>query len=377
MRKYLIGFLFFILFLPFNVLAETTGNSKVGYDLNQYECTSKYQDRNISTSTDAYFSHCIIATCEKNGYSYSYSYKYYSKDKAVCLNGNSNPYVVTTKNGCDEYKNLTCNRNSIKYCSLINYYDCSRKSDGTSFTTTTTTITKKTTKRTTRRTTKTSTTTTTTTIEKSNTNLKSLVLSSGNLVFSTEQYVYDITIKSDVKNIEVEAIPEDSNSTVNVEGNTNLVDGSVIVINVSGKDGSITQYKVNVNIEKELSSNTKLKSLIINGYDFDFDANKKDYTLTINEDIKSLDIEYEVEDSKSLVNIINNDNLTDNSKITVSVTAEDGSEDYYYINILVKKDSNFLPILFIIILILAILAGGYYLYKRFIADKAGDKYEYE
>ena len=38
---------------------------------------------------------------------------------------------------------------------------------------------------------------------------------------------------------------------------------------------------------------------------------------------------------------------------------------------------DIIKILFIIILILAILAGAYYLYKKFVGSKTGDKYEYE
>ena len=59
--------------------------------------------------------------------------------------------------------------------------------------------------------------------------------------------------------------------------------------------------------------------------------------------------------------------------------AEDGTVKYYYINILVKAKSNALGIIFIIIIIiiLVILAGAYYLYKKLVLSKSGDKYEYE
>ena len=51
--------------------------------------------------------------------------------------------------------------------------------------------------------------------------------------------------------------------------------------------------------------------------------------------------------------------------------------EYYYINIKVEEKSNSLGIIFIIILVLAIIAGAYYLYKKLVLSKSGDKYEYE
>ena len=65
------------------------------------------------------------------------------------------------------------------------------------------------------------------------------------------------------------------------------------------------------------------------------------------------------------------------SKIKISVTAEDGTENLYIINITLKQKSNAITIIFVIILILALIAGGYYIYKKFIQSKMGDKYEYE
>lgn len=99
--------------------------------------------------------------------------------------------------------------------------------------------------------------------------------------------------------------------------------------------------------------------------------------MTIPEGVNQLKIDYEAEDSASIVMISGNENLISGSKISISVTAPDGSVGYYTLNINVKKKSNFLKILFIMIIIMALIAGGFYVYKKFIASKQEEKYEYE
>ena len=369
----LLGFI-----MPIKINAATL-NTSVGYGLNQNECTRNienggYQDRNISTSKEAYFSHCIQATC--TGYKYNFKLKL-ENERVNCLNGNSDPYYLIYKNGCSYYENKTCNNNSIEYCSVVLKYDCTRKRDGSSFATTTKTTTTKTTKKTTKKTTTTTTSTTTTEIIKKDTRLKSLTLSNGSLIFNSDIYNYDLIINEDINNINVTAIPIDETSTVTVNNNTNLENGSIITILVKGTDGNSSEYKINIKKNIILSNNTKLSSLTIENYDLNFDTNIKEYYLELQTEINELKINYQTEDEKSEVTVTNNNNLVNGSKITIAVKAEDGTVSNYYINIIKKEKSNTLGILFIIILILAILAGAYYLYIKFIANKGGDKYEYE
>jgi len=349
-----------------------TSNTGVGTDISLNQCTSNYQDRSISTNGEAYFSHCMVSSCESN----TYNTQYYSSNSVSCSNGNRTPYFKIHKNGCSKYQGLVCNQGDKKYCSLVMYYDCSRITNGDKFVTTTT---KTTTKNDTYRPPVTS-TTTTTTVAPVNTNLKSLTLSNGSINFSPDVLSYNLNLDSNITSISVYPIPEDSNSRASVTGNTNIVNGSVITITVTGSDGSIKEYKINVTKESAniISDNTKLKSLKVEGYSIQFNPNKKSYNLTINSGVTQLNIDYEPEDSSSIVLISDNNNLKNGSEITISVTAESGDVDYYKLIITVKEKSNFISILFIIIIILALVAGGFYIYKKFVATKSdGGKYEYE
>ena len=375
MRKKLL-FIICLLMLPFNVFA-TNENSKVGYDMDKYICTKNtnsggYQDWNVSTNGLAYFSHCIKATCKNNQ---TYQLDYYTDEVVNCLNGNTNPYYELYKSGCTNYQNNNCNSGDIKYCSLIMKYDCSRKKDGSSFTTTTTT--KKTTSKKTTTASTTTTNTTTTTQIIINTKLKSLTLSKGSIPFNSDVYEYNLKLDKEDTSLNITAIPIDEKNTVKIDNNTDLVDGSIITITVTGSDNSNSIYTIKISKDIVLSNNAKLKSLNITNYSIPFDKDINEYSIELAKETNSLDINYETEDSNANVLIENNNNLVNGSKINIQVTAEDGTINNYYINIIIKEKSNFLGVLFIIILIIALLAGAYYLYIKLIANKGGDKYEYE
>ena len=318
----------FVTVFPTNVIAANEyTDAKYGGTVS--DCTNEYQDKNISTSNIAYYSYCMKAVCQNSYGSYKYGIDYYYSTSELkrynmivsCNNGNKNPYVTLHKNGCTNY--TSCNTlGDTKYCSTIWKYDCTKNSDGTIYGTK-----KTTTKRTTKKIIQTKKTTQSTTEAPVISNkLKSLSLSKGSILFNSETYEYSITLNNEDSFVEVYAIAEDNNATVEVKNNDNLVDGSVIEIIVNAPNNSSSIYKINVSKQMVLS---------------------------------------------------NNANLTNGSKITVTVEAEDGTVKYYYINILVKAKSNVFGIIFIIIIILAILAGAYYLYKKFVLSKSGDKYEYE
>lgn len=372
MKKKILLFLISMMFMP---LVTFASNVYSGKSVN--ECTRDFQSQSISINNDIEFSHCMEYNC-KSG-----STKYYTSNRVTCNNGNSDPYHEIRASGIN---NLSCtssekSKGEIKYYSIIMYYDCNRKSNGNSFTTTTKTTTKRTTSRvtTTRPPTSNQTTTTTEAPRVVNTKLSSITLSDGEIDFKEDVLEYSVNVDVNIDFIDVKVVPVDANNKVEITGNTNVVNGSIIVIKVIGSDNSSTEYKINVIKEEKtvLSSNSKLKSLKVDEYDLNFNSKVNNYTLYIDEGVNELNIDYEAEDSKSTVLISGNSDLTEGSRVTVKVIAEDGTETDYSIDIKIKKKSNLLKILFIIILILSIIAGGYYIYKKVMNGRSGDKYEYE
>lgn len=86
----------------------------------------------------------------------------------------------------------------------------------------------------------------------------------------------------------------------------------------------------------ELSDNNNLKSLSVSGYELTpkFSADEKEYSLTITDDIDELDITAKAEDENAKVKIEGNENLLiGENTIKIIVTAEDGTERTYTLNV--------------------------------------------
>ena len=201
----------------------------------------------------------------------------------------------------------------------------------------------------------------------SNNYLNKLIPSFGSIVFDKAKCEYFITVPYETENINFELMVEDKKASANIEGNNNLEVGeNIITITVTAEDGNKREYKIIVTRKDEniiLSSNSKLKKLMVKGYNLEFDSDKYEYNLKIhNEDF--LDITYITQDEKSDVTIVGNNNLKDKSVITVTVVAEDGSTTSYTINIKKTVSMNIiLLIIFIVIIIIAILTV-YLIYQR-------------
>ena len=107
---------------------------------------------------------------------------------------------------------------------------------------------------------------------------------------------------------------------------------------------SIATKKAETNKEEEVtnkdkSENNYLKELDVEGYIFNFYKRTNDYELKIPKGVNELKIKASLEDEKSLLEIKGaNDIKSNNNKIEVIVTAENGKKNIYTINI--KYEDN-------------------------------------
>lgn len=76
--------------------------------------------------------------------------------------------------------------------------------------------------------------------------LKSLVLTGYNIGFNSTVTSYELTVKYNVSNIEVKATPNDENAKFVITGNSDIVNGSVIKVDVQAEDGTLMSYKINI-----------------------------------------------------------------------------------------------------------------------------------
>ena len=95
----------------------------------------------------------------------------------------------------------------------------------------------------------------------------------------------------------------------------------------------------NVTIPK--STNAKLSSLVIEGYEMSFSKDVDNYEIVINNDVNMVNIIANSEDAKSKVEVYGNDNLKENDyKVLVKVTSESGSTKTYTIKFKIDDNSE-------------------------------------
>ena len=118
-----------------------------------------------------------------------------------------------------------------------------------------------------------------------------------------------------------------------------------------------------------LSSNNYIRSLEIKNQKIDFDKEVLEYSITVGNKVKSLDMTIVLDDENASYEVIGNDNFkTGKNVVTIKVTAEDGSVRNYIINVTKKgeapikeKDNNNISKYVIIGLIVLIIGGLVYI----------------
>lgn len=395
------------LLFPITVFA-TNQNTEVGTNMSWDQCIAN-TDTAFSSNGHGYYSQCKKISCLTGTYTQEYLF---SSKLVTCTNGNKDMYTRLIRTGCGGYQGSCSPTVDVKYCSYVMYFDCTLTSNGSTYigkttitpTVTTTTTTRRTTTTrkttttrrhtTTRRATTTTprkttkpagtttnpTTSTTIAVKSNNAYLQSLKLTPGEIQFNKETLEYTISVDKDVKDITVEAIPESATATVKIKNNEKISSKKPIYVIVTAEDG-ITKLEYKINLEltdngPKLSSNSKLSSLTIKGYNLNFKPEVKEYKIKIDKDVNALDIEATPEDAKAKYEITGNEQLKNKSKITIKVTAEDETTTDYIITI--KKGGSNIIVIILIIIVLGI-AGvvGFKLIRNLIPAKEDENYDYE
>ena len=130
----------------------------------------------------------------------------------------------------------------------------------------------------------------------------------------------------------------------NVEKETNTKENTKVETKTNTKTSTKNETVKKETKKEEIkkSNNANLSSLSANGFsitpEFNKDINK--YYLSVNQEIDSIDIIYETEDSKAKVEISENENLDFGiTPIRICVIAEDGTEKEYTIEVN-KQDTS-------------------------------------
>ena len=364
----------------------TVFGANLKFGSNYFDCTN-FQTKGIISSGSGSVNYCIKAKCEKGQWQ---TQRLFVRGNTVsCSNGNENYYQYVISSGCNDYQG-TCSNNTETYCGITYAYDCNKVIDGSIYIpkkpTTSSRRTSTTKKRKTTRPniTKTTTTTTTTTIpvKDSNAFLKNLTIKGYNINFYKEQLTYEIVIDKSVNKVDVEYETESDKAVANVRNNDPISIINPIIITVTAEDGSIKDYTINLTY-KALSNNINVKNLTIENYDIDFDNNKQNYDVVVNQDTKSLNFNIELEDENAKYEIQDNNDLVNGSVIKIRVIAENLTETTYNFNIiketttLPKKKNNFFTILLIFLILGIIGVVVFKFIRNILPAKADEKYDYE
>lgn len=192
--------------------------------------------------------------------------------------------------------------------------------------------------------------------------LESLELSEGNLAFDSKTFEYTVYVNYEVTQVIATAKPKNKADIVTIVGGDNLVVDveSQIIVNVEDTTHNFSRnYTINV-IRKEennnVSNNSEVSDIKIEKHNIKFEQSQERYNVTLNKNESKLNITVTPEDSLSTVTIKGNEDLKLGSEIEIVVTAEDGSETKYYIEIDgVKEGTNIFLILILIILIIVVI----------------------
>lgn len=179
----------------------------------------------------------------------------------------------------------------------------------------------------------------------SNNNLSSLSVNVGKISFNKNTTSYSISVDSDITSANITATAEDSGAKVSGTGNKTLNYGSnKINIVVTAPSGAQKTYTVNITRKDNRSSNNNLSSLKVNDGDLSpkFSKNTTSYSISVPYSVSNLTVNAKAEDSKATVQVSGNKKLVAEStnKVTVTVTAENGSKKTYTINVTRGKDPN-------------------------------------
>ena len=164
--------------------------------------------------------------------------------------------------------------------------------------------------------------------------LSSLKIEGYEIKFDKNVDLYTIKVKNDVKRVDIEAVAEDKTAKVDISDNAKALEEgeNKILINLVNSENKKGQYIIVVDREKTLDDNAYLADIKIDGHLLTFDRDTTEYNLEIGNET-ALNIVPVTESKKAEATVKGNEDLTDGSKITITVKAEDGTKRDYVINI--------------------------------------------
>ena len=200
--------------------------------------------------------------------------------------------------------------------------------------------------------------------------LTSMTLSSGKINFDQNTFNYKTRVLYEVTKLNIMATPLEEGAKVTATGATDLKVGeNTVLVTVTTKNNEKNTYTILVNRLKQgesIGDNPNIKNITISGYDLNFDYDKTDYKLLINDE-NELNITVEMEDELATYQIVGNHDLKDKSVIQIITKSTDELQNKTYNIEISKPHSNKIFYIIGAILLALLLAGiilAYYLVNK-------------
>ena len=196
--------------------------------------------------------------------------------------------------------------------------------------------------------------------EKPNTTLKSIKLDYGTVPFDPKVTEYELTVPHNINKLKVDVEASNEKANVEIQNDDLIVGENEIIITVTNEK-SKTEYKIHVTREEDIDKSVaNLASITIDEYKkFDFQENVLEYKLNFNEIPSKLTIHAKSKNEDSTISILQNENLTDGSKVIVKNELNESKIAREYIieihKITVKESNKKLILVCIIILIITMV----------------------
>lgn len=164
--------------------------------------------------------------------------------------------------------------------------------------------------------------------------------------FDKDIYEYYLTVDNSAKGIDVLAISENPNASINISGNADLKEGlNTINIEVTSEDKSQQKvYTIQVTKTSNLElANTNLEILAIENYLLNppFDVNETNYKTEISNEIESINVLAVPENEQAKAEVVENADLkVGNNLVTVTVTAPNGFSKKRYLIEVHRRDEE-------------------------------------
>ncbi len=170
--------------------------------------------------------------------------------------------------------------------------------------------------------------------------LNSLSISDAKISFSPSVKTYNVTVPNKVKTVKITStLTHKKSSYVSGYGNrtVNLSEGSnEVLVKVQAENGDIETYTII--IKREANDNAYLQKLTVNGEEIKLKEGTLIYSITVDNNITSVEIKADPVDEKAKVEIGKTDNLKEGSnKIMITVTSQSDTKNVYVINVVRDK----------------------------------------